>query len=87
MATSRAMALMLLVALAFACFVSAPVMSGEHPWDADNTGGGTDGNLDTLIDITIADTAGVNSVPSNGPDTISLMAQMTAWLAGVAQVL
>jgi len=31
--------LLLLTAMALA-FVSAPVLSGEHPWDSDRTGGG-----------------------------------------------
>lgn len=35
----------LLIAFGFACLLSAPAFSGEHPWDSDgNKGGGTDGS-------------------------------------------
>lgn len=68
MKTSRVTALLLLVALAFLCFVSAPVLSGEHPWDADNTG--SDGsNSDTLLVITDTDTASTNAVAPGSSDS------------------
>lgn len=86
MATSRAMAIMVLLALAFACFISAPVMSGEHPWDADNTG--TDGNpQDTLIVITEVDTTGTDTANTVSPDGGNWVDLLAAWLNGVAQLL
>jgi hypothetical protein len=79
------MALMLLLALAFACFISAPVMSGEHPWDADDSG--TDGNPeDTLIVITEIDTAGTDSANDGGSGSIDWSTQLAVWINGVAQL-
>ena len=45
--------LMLLIMLV-ACFVTGPVLSGEHPWDSDRGGGGDkddppDWKYDTII--------------------------------------
>lgn len=66
MKTSRVTALLLLVALALVCFVSAPVFSGEHPWDADDSG--TDGsNSDTLHVITATDTAATSAIAPATP--------------------
>ena len=68
MKTSRVTVLMLLVALAFVCFVSAPVFSGEHPWDADDTG--TDGaNSDTLTVVALVDSATTDSAGPGTPGT------------------
>jgi len=45
-------AILLLFALVITCLVSAPVLSSEHPWDADNgdrSGDGRDGERDTVV--------------------------------------
>ncbi|MDH3891390.1 MAG: hypothetical protein OEV49_09930 [candidate division Zixibacteria bacterium] len=41
---SRLIAAIMLLSLALVCFISAPVLSVEDPWDVDDTGGGDDGN-------------------------------------------
>jgi len=87
MAASRAMALLLLVALTLACFISAPVLSGEHPWDAD--GSGTEGvTEDTLIVVTEVDTAGgTSSVGSGDSGSGDMFDLLSAWLNGIAQLM
>lgn len=85
MKTSRVTALLLLVALAFVCFVSVPVFSGEHPWDADDSG--TDGTgSDTLLVITSTDTAATNALPpgTTGEGLGDLLAQIAALMTGVS---
>ena len=50
----RLMLPFLLVLLAFACFLSVPVLSNdEDPWDADDGGGDAGSNTDT--DTTVTD--------------------------------
>jgi hypothetical protein len=85
MRTSRVSALLLLIALAFVCFVSAPVLSGEHPWDADDTG--TDGaDSDTLLVVTSTDTATTNSMApgSSGDDIGGLIGQLLSLMTSVS---
>ena len=41
---SRLIAVILLLSLALVCFISAPVFSGDDPWDVDNDGGGGSGS-------------------------------------------
>ncbi len=36
-------AVLVLLLLGVSCFLSTPVLSGEHPWDVDRTGGGGGG--------------------------------------------
>ena len=85
MKTSRVSALLLLVALALVCFVSAPVLSGEHPWDADNVG--TDGaDLDSLLITPETDTASTNAIApgDQGNGIGDILGQLAALLSGVS---
>ena len=85
MKTSRVSALLLLVALALVCFVSAPVLSGEHPWDADNVG--TDGvNPDTLLVTPETDTSSTNAiVPSDQTGGLGdVIGQLAALISSVS---
>jgi hypothetical protein len=43
----RIIAVLFVLALVAFCFVSAPVLSGEHPWDADDGSGGGETEADT----------------------------------------
>jgi len=55
-------ALLMLLVLAVACFVSAPVSSGEHPWDADDPI--DQGKSDTLTDDSLGRSiTGENGAP------------------------
>ncbi|MBU0985174.1 MAG: hypothetical protein KKA42_14965 [candidate division Zixibacteria bacterium] len=38
-------AILMMLVLLVACFVSVPVFSGEHPWDADGGGGEDEGKV------------------------------------------
>jgi hypothetical protein len=49
MKRSRLIALLLMLSLLCACFVSAPVLA-EHPWDADAGGGSSSGIGQTMVD-------------------------------------
>jgi len=66
-------------------FVTAPVLSGEHPWDSDRTGGtGTGGsgtiNYDTIV---VPDTMVVSGtlVSSAGGMSVWVVILAAAWTA------
>jgi len=48
----RIIAVLLVLSLVAFCLVSTPVLSGEHPWDADDGGsGGDETEADTIVSV------------------------------------
>lgn len=43
-------AVLMLLLIGMSCFLSTPVLSGEHPWDVDRTGGGNGSSSPQPID-------------------------------------
>ncbi|MEE8576938.1 MAG: hypothetical protein V3T31_06755 [candidate division Zixibacteria bacterium] len=84
MKRSKVSALWLMLALLTLCFISAPVFSGEHPWDADDPGQGGepgtggDGDTDTTIIVIGDDITG-----PGGGDPVGLnplLSQLSRWM-------
>ena len=75
---SRLIAAIMLLSLALVCFISAPVFSGDDPWDVDGDGGGGSGSDGDSILPPPGDTLvfeGTHSIGDDlGPD----------WLSGLA---
>lgn len=76
---SRLLAAIMLLSLALVCFISAPVFSGDDPWDVDgdNSGGGGGSDGDTIApppgdSLTFEETTAIGG--DFGPD----------WLSGLA---
>lgn len=49
MKSSRLLATILLLTFALMCFISAPVFSGDDPWDVDSGSGGAGGGDDIIV--------------------------------------
>jgi hypothetical protein len=78
--------LLLLVAVTV-CFVTAPVLSGEHPWDSDRTGGdgagkgSTGGTAITYDTIIVPDSTSVSGtlVSSTGGMSVWIIILTATW--------
>ena len=79
-------AVVMLLALAFACLISSTALSGEHPWDSDKGGapGGTGG---TGSDPTIGDPAlpGLTVTATRAPRVTRSLDLRTALIFNVAK--
>ena len=89
MRTGRPFILLLFISLVLAVFASAPVFSGENPWDAD--GGGDPGGLGDTV--TGSDDGGLLEVFASDPGggknwvedlSLSLSLRLTFWMLDVA---
>ncbi len=78
-------AILLLLVLSIACFIAAPVFSGEHPWDSDRGDdnwdsddgeGGRDGFYDTIV--VIPDTAAESGTTGGGSSSSSIWSGLFA---------
>jgi len=77
----RIIAVLLVLSLVAFCFVSAPVLSGEHPWDADDGSGGDE----TEVDTTTADVEGADGTSgSQGGSGSSWWNELIAWFSQTA---
>jgi hypothetical protein len=73
---TKLIAFMMMLSLLFACLVSVPVFSGENPWDADGSPGGSPGDSsDSTVNV------------GDGQDIIGLSTtddgSGTTWINGV----
>ena len=86
MDSRRLTAVLLLLVAVTVGFVTAPALSGEHPWDSDRTGGkGTPpgGSTVTYDTVTVPDTMAVcgTFVSSAGGMSVWIVILMAAWSA------
>jgi len=81
-------AILLMLVLSVACLITAPVFSGEHPWDSDVVGKDSTIVVDPGslgLDTTI-DTSGVTP-PQSGGDGDSPSSLFNDWISVVIRVL